>query len=176
MSPPTEEGSPQGGNLSPLLAKSERASQRLLESSVSYLEGILQLKVNREKSRTVSVFVIRNFNFLGFCFGKGRNGVFIRVHLEAGETAKNAQKKTSWSWTARVGGLRRRLQSEGLLAYGEFRCGKKSINQRKIDTLGIFRFSHSIPVCARQLLKPPCTERYARWCERTAANHRLLLD
>ena len=31
-------------------------------------------------------------------------------------------------------------------------------------------------VSARQLLKPPCTERYARWCERTAANHRLLLD
>ena len=24
--------------------------------------------------------------------------------------------------------------------------------------------------------KPPCTERYARWCERTAVNHRLLLD
>ena len=25
-------------------------------------------------------------------------------------------------------------------------------------------------------MKPPCTERYARWCERTAANHSLLLD
>jgi hypothetical protein len=25
-------------------------------------------------------------------------------------------------------------------------------------------------------LKPPCTERYARWCERTAVRHRLLLD
>ena len=29
---------------------------------------------------------------------------------------------------------------------------------------------------SRQLLKPPCTERYARWCERTGANHSLLLD
>ena len=27
-----------------------------------------------------------------------------------------------------------------------------------------------------QLLKPPCTERYARWCERMGANHSLLLD
>ena len=74
----TEEGSPQGGNLSPLLAnvylnefdqefnkrgvpciryaddivllaKSERASERLLESSTKYLEGTLKLKVNREK-------------------------------------------------------------------------------------------------------------------------------
>ncbi len=26
------------------------------------------------------------------------------------------------------------------------------------------------------LLKPPCTKRYAQWCERTVANHRLLLD
>ena len=86
----TEEGSPQGGNLSPLLAnvylnefdqefsrrgvpciryaddivllaKSERASERLLETSTKYLEGTLKLKVNREKSRTVSVFAIRNF-------------------------------------------------------------------------------------------------------------------
>jgi len=38
-------------------------------------------------------------------------------------------------------------------------------------------------MCARrhtgyehQLLKPPCTERQARWCERTAVNHRLLPD
>ena len=106
---PTVEGSPQGGNLSPLLAniylnefdqefkrrgvpciryaddivllaKSERASQRLLESSVKYLERTLNLRVNREKSRTVSVIAIRNFKYLGFCLGKGKNGVFIRVH------------------------------------------------------------------------------------------------
>ena len=25
-------------------------------------------------------------------------------------------------------------------------------------------------------MKPPCTERYARWCERTGVNHPLLLD
>ena len=86
----TEEGLPQGGNLSPLLAnvylnefdqeflkrsvpcvryaddivllaKSRRASERLLESSTKYLEERLKLTVNREKSRTVSVFAIRNF-------------------------------------------------------------------------------------------------------------------
>ena len=78
----TEDGSPQGGNLSPLLAniylnefdqefsyrgvpciryaddivlraKSKRASERLLESSTRYLEEKLKLTVNREKSRTV---------------------------------------------------------------------------------------------------------------------------
>ena len=88
----TKEGSPQGGNLSPLLAniyldkfdkefegrgvkviryaddilllaKSQRAADRLLETSTRYLEKKLKLKVNTEKSRAVSVYSIRNFGF-----------------------------------------------------------------------------------------------------------------
>ena len=113
----TEEGSPQGGNLSPLLAnvylnefdwefhrrgvpciryaddivllaKSERAAERLLESSTKYLEETLKLRVNREKSRTVSVYAIRNFKFLGFCFGKNGRGIYIRVHGKSWKKAK----------------------------------------------------------------------------------------
>ena len=105
----TEEGSPQGGNLSPLLAnvylnefdqeflkrgvpciryaddivllaKSKRATERLLESSTKYLEERLKLTVNREKSRTVSVFAIRNFKFLGFALGRNGKGIYVRVH------------------------------------------------------------------------------------------------
>ncbi|CUP74419.1 group II intron reverse transcriptase/maturase [Enterocloster clostridioformis] len=115
----TKEGSPQGGNLSPLLAnaylnefdwefhrrgvpciryaddivllaKSERAAERLLESSTKYLEARLKLRVNREKSRTVSVFAIQNFKFLGFCFGKNGTGTYIRVH---GTSWKKAKEK-----------------------------------------------------------------------------------
>ena len=114
----TEEGSPQGGNLSPLLAnvylnefdqefnkrgvpciryaddivllaKSERASERLLESSTKYLEGTLKLKVNREKSRTVSVFAIRNFKYLGFGYGKNGKGIYVRVHGKSWKKAKD---------------------------------------------------------------------------------------
>ena len=88
----TDEGSPQGGNLSPLLAniyldkfdkefegrgvkviryaddiillaKSIRAAERLLGTSTEYLEKELKLKVNTEKSRAVSVYSIRNFGF-----------------------------------------------------------------------------------------------------------------
>ena len=88
----TNEGSPQGGNLSPLLAniyldkfdkefegrgvkviryaddiillaKSIRAAERLLGTSTEYLEKKLKLKVNTEKSRAVSVYSIRNFGF-----------------------------------------------------------------------------------------------------------------
>lgn len=114
----TNEGSPQGGNLSPLLAnvylnefdqefskrgvpciryaddivllaRSERASQRLLESSTKYLEGTLKLRVNREKSRTVSVFAISNFKYLGFCFGKNGKGIYIRVHPKSWKKVKD---------------------------------------------------------------------------------------
>ena len=63
-----------------LLAKSERAAERLLETSTKYWEETLQLKVNREKSRTVSVFAIPPFKFLGLCFGKNGKGIYIRVH------------------------------------------------------------------------------------------------
>ena len=72
-----------------LLAKSERASERLLETSTKYLEGTLKLKVNREKSRTVSVFAIRNFKYLGFCLGKNGRGIYIRVHTKSWKKAKD---------------------------------------------------------------------------------------
>ena len=105
----TEEGSPQGGNLSPLLAnvylnefdqefakrgvpciryaddivllaKSKRAAERLLVTSTAYLEGRLKLKVNREKSGVVSVLARKNFKYLGFAFGKNGSGTYVRVH------------------------------------------------------------------------------------------------
>jgi len=118
----TEEGSPQGGPLSPLLAniylneydwemarrgvpviryaddivvlaKSQRAAQRLLETTQRYLEGKLKLKMNVEKSRVVSVFAIRNFKFLGFALGKGRNGIYIRAHAKTLKKAKAKLKE-----------------------------------------------------------------------------------
>ena len=61
-----------------------------MESSTKYLEETLKLKVNREKSRTVHVFAIRNFKFLGFCFGKSGKGIYIRVH---GKSWKKAKEK-----------------------------------------------------------------------------------
>ena len=118
----TEEGSPQGGPLSPLLAniylnkydqemtrrgvkviryaddivilaKSKRAGERLLESSKRYLEGKLKLKLNTEKSKVVSVYAIRNFKFLGFALGKGKNGIYIRAHAKSLKKAKQKLKE-----------------------------------------------------------------------------------
>ena len=114
----TEEGSPQGGPLSPLLAniylnefdheyerrgvpviryaddivllcKSERAAGRLLESSIRYLEGKLKLKVNREKSHIAKLNAVKKFKFLGFAFSKGKDGLFIRAHQKSLLKAKN---------------------------------------------------------------------------------------
>lgn len=118
----TTEGSPQGGPLSPLLAniylneydkemasrgvpviryaddivvlaKSPRVAQRLLESTQRYLEGKLKLKMNVEKSKVVSVYSIRNFKFLGFALGKGKNGVYIRAHAKSLKKAKARLKE-----------------------------------------------------------------------------------
>lgn len=94
----TEEGTPQGGPLSPLLSnimlddfdkelakrglrfvryaddcniyvKSERAGQRVMESTVRYLTEKLKLKVNQQKSAVDNPW---NRKFLGFTFTKGK--------------------------------------------------------------------------------------------------------
>jgi group II intron reverse transcriptase/maturase len=119
-----EEGSPQGGNISPLLAniylnefdreyqkrgvvfvryaddivilaKSNRAAKRLLESSTKYLEETLKLTVNQKKSCVVSVFASRNFKFLGFTLGKNRKGICVRVHGKSWEKMKSKLKELS---------------------------------------------------------------------------------
>ena len=91
-----------------LLAKSERASKRLLQTSTKYLEETLKLKVNRKKSRTVSVFAIRNFKYLGFCYGKNGKGIYIRVHADAWKKARDRLRKlTSRS---RCGNIRKAIE------------------------------------------------------------------
>lgn len=62
----TEEGSPQGGNLSPLLAN-------------VYL----------------SVFAIRNFKFLGFALGRNGSGILVRVHPKSWKKFKSRLKELS---------------------------------------------------------------------------------
>jgi RNA-directed DNA polymerase len=94
---PTEEGTPQGGPLSPLLSnivldqldrelerrghrfvryaddcnvyvRSRRAGLRLMEGITAFLEGKLKLKVNREKSAVARPWIRK---FLGFSFTGG---------------------------------------------------------------------------------------------------------
>lgn len=117
----TEEGSPQGGPLSPLLAnvylnefdhemegrgvkllryaddivvfaKSRRAAERLLGSCQKYLEDKLKLKMNMDKSTATSVFSTR-FKFLGFTLGKNGQGIHIRAHKKSLKKAKEKLKE-----------------------------------------------------------------------------------
>ncbi|MCC3380262.1 group II intron reverse transcriptase/maturase [Paenibacillus farraposensis] len=117
-----EEGSSQGGPLSPLLAniypnefdqevrsrdviviryaddivvlaRSKRIATRLLESSRTYLENKLRLKMNKQKSKVVSVVAQKYFNFLGLALGKNGSGVYIRVHLQSLTKAKKKLKE-----------------------------------------------------------------------------------
>ncbi|MEG6585727.1 group II intron reverse transcriptase/maturase [Dendrosporobacter sp. 1207_IL3150] len=116
---PTTEGTPQGGNLSPLLSniyltafdrmlesrghnlvryaddcniyvKSQRAAERVMTSCTKYLENKLKLKVNQEKSKAGSPLKLK---FLGFSLFKVGKGMGIRPHAKSIEKFKNKIRK-----------------------------------------------------------------------------------
>ena len=181
----TKEGSPQGGNLSPLLAniylnefdqeflkrgvpciryaddivllaKSKRALERLLESSTKYLEEKLKLTVNREKSRTVSVFAIRNFKFLGFALGRNGSGIYVRVHPKSWKKFKSRLKELS---------SRRSVQSikpslERIKVYARGRLNYYGIATMKnnIDDINGWLY-HRIRMCIWKQWKLPKTKK-----------------
>ncbi len=118
---PSEEGVPQGGPLSPLLAniyldafdkimesrgvrfvryaddincfaKSERAATRLMENARKILEEKLKLKMNTEKSQVVSVYG-SGFKFLGFTLGKDQRRAVVHVHYKSLRRAKAKLKE-----------------------------------------------------------------------------------
>jgi len=102
----TDAGTPQGGNLSPLLAnimlneldreledrglkfcryaddiniylRSKKAAQRVMGSITKFIEDKLKLKVNKDKSAVDRPWKLK---FLGFSFYYKKGGVGIRVH------------------------------------------------------------------------------------------------
>ena len=104
---PTTEGTPQGGNLLPLLSniyltafdkmlesrghkfvryaddcniyvKSQRAAERVMTNCVKFLEGKLKLKVNQQKSKVGSPLKLK---FLRFSLYKTRNKAGIQTKL-----------------------------------------------------------------------------------------------
>ena len=123
---PTEEGTPQGGPLSPLLSnimlneldkelerrghkfcryaddcniyvRSRKAGNRVMESITEFIEKQLKLKVNRNKSAVDSP---TRRKFLGFSFYQRKDGKGIRVHKKSMKRFKEGIRiLTSRSWS-----------------------------------------------------------------------------
>ena len=123
---PTKVGTPQGGNLSPLLSnimlneldkelearglnfvryaddciilvKSEKAADRVLTSIAKYIEKKLGLKVNAEKSKVTRPTQTK---YLGFSFWKSKDKWKPKPHLKSYQKIKHKLKeltKRSWS-------------------------------------------------------------------------------
>lgn len=117
----TDEGSPQGGNLSPLLAniylnefdrlleqrghrfvryaddimilvRSKRAAERVMSSSRDYLEGTLKLRVNQNKSKVARLSGLKFLGFTIYCRPKA-NRTGVAIHPQSIERFKD---KVRW--------------------------------------------------------------------------------
>ena len=120
-------GTPQGGNLSPLLSNimlneldkeldarglnyvryaddclilvgSKKAAERVMKSIVDFIERKLKLKVNAEKSKITKPTDIK---YLGFGFYKNKDGIYEpKPHIKSiGKLEKKLKLLTSRSWS-----------------------------------------------------------------------------
>jgi group II intron reverse transcriptase/maturase len=136
---PSEQGVPQGGPLSPLLSnimlneldwelegrghkfvryaddlvilcKSRRSADRVLKSIVSFIEGKLFLKVNRDKSQVAQV---KEIKFLGYSFYRYKGEGRLRLHPKSAHKLKAKIKEL----TSRSNGWGHERRKEALRQY-----------------------------------------------------------
>ncbi len=138
-----------------LLARSERAAKRLLETSTKYLEETLKLRVNQEKSRVVSVFAIRNFKFLGFALGKNGGGIYIRVHPKSMRKFKDRLRE--YSSRRRCQSIIPSLEKMKVYARGWMNYYGLASMKNQIDDINSWLY-HRIRMCIWKQWKRPKTK------------------
>lgn len=124
----SEEGTPQGGNVSPLLSnivlneldkeletrglkfvryaddcmifvKSLRAGQRVMESITNFIENKLRLKVNKSKSKVALYKEVKYLGF-GFYYSPQHKQIRIRVHEKSVKRIKDKLRElTKRNWS-----------------------------------------------------------------------------
>ena len=126
-----------------------------MESSTNYLEGKLKLTVNREKSRTVSVFAIRNFKFLGFGLGRNGSGIYVRVHSKSWKKFKSNLKILSSR--RKVQSIKPSLEKIKVYARGWLNYYGIASMKNNIDDINGWLY-HRIRMCIWKQWKKPKTK------------------
>ena len=176
----SEEGTPQGGPLSPLMSnimlneldkelerrghpfvryaddavlfcKSKRAAERLRESITEFIEKKLHLKVNKEKT---IVSYIRGVKFLGYSFYVNRGKCKLMVHPKAKAKMKSKLKEL----TSRSNGWGYARRKQELTSYIRGWIGYYHLANMKAFLVGIDEWlRRRIRMCIWKAWKMPQT-------------------
>lgn len=165
---PTDIGTPQGGDLSPLLSnimlneldkelearqlhfvryaddclimvKSEMSARRVIRSVTKFIEEKLGLIVNATKTKIIKAGD-SELKYLGFSFYKGKDGYQAKPHLESVENFKFKLKRLiRKNWSVSIEHQIKRLNQVILGWINYFKIGKMKKSLSKIDSHLRFR-------------------------------------
>ena len=106
-------------------------------------------------SRTVSVFAIRNFKFLGFALGRNGSGIYVRVHPKSWKKFKSRLKELSSR--KRCQSIKPNLEKIKVYARGWLNYYGIASMKNNIDDINGWLY-HRIRMCIWKQWKKPRTK------------------